>query len=69
MSFKLQDNNDFTDKMVNEGKRLKPCPFCGWGTIVDNGIFYHYCECNDCHARTKKYKTKAEAIDAWNMRY
>ena len=50
-------------------KELKPCPFCGWGTIVDGGGFFsHACECNACHAKTKNYKTWEEAIEAWNRR-
>ena len=48
---------------------IKPCPFCGWGTIVDGGGFFsHACECNACHAKTKNYKTWEEAIEAWNRR-
>lgn len=48
-------------------KELKPCPFCGWRTIVDGGGFFsHACECNVCHAKTKNYKTWEEAIEAWN---
>ena len=46
----------------------KPCPYCGWGTIVDGGIFKHRCECNSCHARTATYKTWEEAVKAWNTR-
>ena len=50
-------------------KELKPCPFCGWRTIVDGGGFLsHACECNVCHAQTKNYKTWEEAIEAWNRR-
>lgn len=47
---------------------IKPCPFCGWGTIV-NGSFIHYrCQCNACGASTKEYKTWESAIKAWNRR-
>ena len=50
-------------------KGLKPCPFCGWGTIVDGGgLFTHACECNACHAKTKNYKTWEEAVEVWNRR-
>ena len=50
-------------------KELKPCPFCGWGTIVDGGgLLSHACQCNACGAKTKNYKTWEEAIEAWNRR-
>ena len=46
--------------------KLKPYPFCGWGTIVDSGgLFTHACECNACHAKTKTWE---EAVEAWNRR-
>lgn len=39
-------------------KKLKMCPFCGWGTIVEGGgLFSHACQCNSCGAKTKNYKT------------
>lgn len=47
---------------------LKPCPFCGWGTIVDGGLIKHYCECYACHAKGKPCKTWEEAVEAWNRR-
>ena len=48
---------------------LKPCPFCGWGTIVDmGGLFSHAAGCNACGAKTKSYKTWEEAIFVWNRR-
>ena len=47
----------------------KRCPFCGWGTIVDSGGFIeHAACCNACGARTAKYKTWEEAVEAWNRR-
>lgn len=52
---------------------LKPCPFCGGKadirdfTIIDSDpeidIF-----CTNCGGQTFVYKTKAEAIEAWNRR-
>lgn len=48
--------------------KLKKCPFCGWGTIVEGGILKHYWECNSCHARTDGYVTQEEATEAWNSR-
>lgn len=46
----------------------KPCPFCGWGTIVDGGFLNHKCTCNACGASTKGYPTWELAIEAWNKR-
>ncbi len=58
-------------EQVVEG--LKPCPFCGWGTIVEIptclSLFgYHTIGCNSCGSRTKAYKIESEAIAAWNRR-
>lgn len=48
---------------------LKPCPFCGWGTIVDiGGLFSHSAGCNSCGTKTKNYKTWEEAVTTWNTR-
>ena len=56
-------------RQVSRNEELKPCPFCGWGTIVDGGGFFsHACECNACHAKKKNYKTCEEDIEAWNRR-
>ena len=49
----------------------KACPFCGWGTIVDEAFFLpnkHICKCNACGARTQIYPTWKEAVKAWNRR-
>ena len=46
----------------------KPCPFCGWGTIVEGGIIGHKCQCNSCGASTKSYPTWELAVKAWNRR-
>lgn len=54
---------------MSKSQQPKPCPFCGWGTIIDGGLLLsHVCECNSCHAKTKKYKTWEEAVEAWNQR-
>lgn len=54
---------------MSKNQQPKQCPFCGWGTIVDGGLLFgHSCECNSCHARTKKYKTWEEAVEVWNRR-
>ncbi len=49
-------------------EKLKPCPFCGWGTIVDGGFLNHSCTCNSCRASTKPYPTWELAVEAWNRR-
>ena len=48
--------------------KLKSCPFCGWGTIVDGGFLNHKCTCNSCGASTKGYPTWGLAMEAWNKR-
>lgn len=53
---------------------LKPCPFCGSGrddnraiSIMRAGLWYIYC--NECKASQGDYKTREDAINAWNTRY
>ena len=49
----------------------KPCPFCGWGTIVDEPFWLpnkHMCKCNACGARTRICRTWEDAVKLWNMR-
>ena len=49
----------------------KPCPFCGWGTIVDEPFWLpnkHICKCNACGARTRICRTWEDAVKLWNMR-
>lgn len=48
-----------------------PCPFCAHERpLYDQmeGRENHGVECAECGASTKRFKTKKEAIDAWNMR-
>lgn len=71
---------------------LLPCPHCGGEaafktrvskSLFDQGNLDVWCECKNCHARTKAFVpemenpekamenielAKAHAIDAWNMR-
>lgn len=51
---------------------LKPCPFCGGeAEIVENDCFVDVC-CKNLRCRgwasCLEYKTKKEAIEAWNRR-
>ena len=55
--------------MENE---LKPCPFCGGeAVVIDNGCFVDV-SCKNFHCRgwadSLMYKSKEEAIEAWNRR-
>ena len=52
---------------------LKPCPFCGgeaechqWWSATISGDYATFC--TKCGCGTDYYKTKAEAIAAWNAR-
>ena len=52
---------------------LKPCPFCGGEAAEDEEDqrftrYPYYVECHNCGARSDEWKTKKEAIDAWNRR-
>lgn len=53
--------------------KLKPCPFCGGeaktGTTlfgIRSGLIFVYCK--KCYASSLDYKTKEDAIEAWNRR-
>lgn len=54
---------------------LKPCPFCGSRGVSSIGatnrgtIFYQiFCGNLQCEIKTRRYRTRAEAKDAWNRR-
>ena len=57
-----------------EAEEEKPlnCPFCGGEAeskftrpLIDG---YYYVHCKNCHSSTRGYRTKDDAIDAWNRR-
>lgn len=53
---------------------LKPCPFCGGEGCLQEHIFVGYTNtygvvCLDCCAETRQFfRTREEAIEAWNRR-
>lgn len=55
-------------------ENLKLCPFCGCESKVESFTEYgkvkgYFIYCNNCHVEQGKlYKTKANAIKAWNRR-
>lgn len=58
-----------SDKMSD---KLLPCPFCGGEakalTRSDGYEFTEYVMCGNCEAESGWFKTKDEAITAWNTR-
>lgn len=54
---------------MSEHEELKHCPFCGG----EGKVFFYKDEtynvfCKNCETITKTYKTREEAIKAWNRR-
>lgn len=65
-------------------EKLKPCPFCGGEASIykfDKGYFVaevadtarklnfnFFVGCNNCKTAGYPYKTKRQAIEAWNRR-
>jgi Lar family restriction alleviation protein len=50
---------------------LKPCPFCGRPEVAFDKILgagSSFVKCLSCLTRGPVYRTKAEAIKAWNTR-
>lgn len=60
---------------------LKPCPFCGGIAFVehwelsspdegwdDERYDMYYITCSECESTTDEYRSKEEAIEAWNRR-
>lgn len=55
--------------------KLKPCPFCGGEASLDKiktvkGWFEYlvWCADDNCACQNASYRTKEEAIEAWNTR-
>ena len=63
-----QEEEDFEEISVY----LRECPFCGEEASVSMAFNeteeLYFVVCTKCSARTNDYKTKAEAITAWNWR-
>lgn len=62
-------------------QELKPCPFCGGEAVVDHWELsspdegwederedIYYIVCSECGSETYEYRSKEEAIEAWNRR-
>ena len=53
---------------------LKPCPFCGSrgataiGSIHDSIYYQILCVNQQCHIKTRRYRTRMEAKEMWNRR-
>lgn len=52
---------------------LKPCPFCGGKAHVEKNFdetyrFYHTCKNTQINIYKTGFKTRKEAIEAWNRR-
>ncbi len=54
--------------------KLKPCPFlvCGGaGELITTSTYHHleyFGRCTKCDVETALYRTKKEAVEAWNTR-
>lgn len=49
---------------MSNGKKLKPCPFCGEKVELSNAVGEYWVQCY-CQAMRN---TEAKAIEAWNTR-
>lgn len=49
--------------------KMKPCPFCGSGLIMQciDTPFY-YIACDNCGNKTMLHNSQTEAIESWNTR-
>ncbi|MBO7521766.1 MAG: Lar family restriction alleviation protein [Opitutales bacterium] len=53
---------------MNEDKRLKDCPFCGFDAEVFRVGRHFGVRCKECSAKVYGFDSGEQAIDAWNMR-
>ncbi len=54
-------------------ENLLNCPFCGGEASFDYGetlseSWMDFVTCSQCGTRTKNFKNKSEAVEAWNKR-
>ena len=55
--------------MTETKRELLPCPFCGSKNIsLIGGVVVAFIKCEDCTAGFNKFKTREEAMAAWNRR-
>lgn len=56
---------------TKDKETLKPCPFCGSASTIELGNPYaedFRFQCTDCKTVSGRYRTREEAIKAWNTR-
>lgn len=78
VSISVEEYAKYSGFTLKNDLGLKQCPFCGskWTQTryINNSFDEHHVyggyrgECVDCGVTTKAYKTREEAVDAWNMR-
>ena len=56
-----------------EGKKIKPCPFCGLDDVsMDSdstlGEILHWCCCSTCGCEGPVRSTRLRAVRVWQMR-
>lgn len=56
-----------TERRIMSDKKLKPCPFCGGETKIDNrGEYCYGIVCISCGAKSPDFQTETNAIKSWN---
>lgn len=78
VSISVEEYAKYSGFTLKNDLGLKQCPFCGskWtqARYINHPFDEHHVyggyrgECVDCGVTTKAYKTREEAVDAWNMR-
>lgn len=78
VSISVEEYAKYSGFTLKNDLGLKQCPFCGskWtqARYINHPFDEHHVyggyrgECTDCGVTTKAYKTREEAVDAWNMR-